>query len=231
MRRLSLNARMMQDDLVSDQIYVVLIEIDHPELPRPIRLSTDNADRIQADPPIYGTRSSWRGANPITDPIYGSSPRPSCLATRTTPRPPQPSPWKTSTARWCGWCAALPRPPRWRWRWCWRRPRSGRGRMDRPAHRLGRHRRGRSAAVDQPRADRDGIFPIRADDPRPLSGAASVSWSDRYIGTPYAELGRSLHGCDCWGWPASSTAVSSASPCRIIWAPMARPRSMPRSMR
>lgn len=68
MRRLSLNARMMQDDLVSDQIYVVLIEIDHPELPRPIRLSTDNADRIQADPPIYGTRSSWRGANPITDP-------------------------------------------------------------------------------------------------------------------------------------------------------------------
>jgi len=57
MRRLSLNARMMQDELVSDQIYVVLIEIDHPELPRPIRLSTDNADRIQAEPPIYGTRS------------------------------------------------------------------------------------------------------------------------------------------------------------------------------
>jgi len=84
MRRLSLNAPMMQDDLVSDQIYVVLIEIDHPELPRPIRLSTDNADRIQADPPIYGTRSSWRGANPIADPylwivasaIGGQGPRP-----------------------------------------------------------------------------------------------------------------------------------------------------------
>ncbi|WP_320194746.1 NlpC/P60 family protein [Agrobacterium rosae] len=24
-------------------------------------------------------------------------------------------------------------------------------------------------------------------------------WSDRFVGTPYLEFGRSLEGCDCWG--------------------------------
>lgn len=68
MRRVSLNARRMQDAASTDEIYVVLFEISHPDLPAPIRLSTDNADRIQIDPVIYGTRSSWRGANPLTQP-------------------------------------------------------------------------------------------------------------------------------------------------------------------
>lgn len=68
MRRVSLNARMMQDELTSDEVYVVLFEIIHPDLPAPIRLSTDNAERIQTDPVIYGTRSAWRGADPLTDP-------------------------------------------------------------------------------------------------------------------------------------------------------------------
>lgn len=68
MRRLSLNARQMQDDLNSAEVYVVLFRITHPELPAPIRLSTDNTERLGTDPLIYGTRSTWGGANPVTDP-------------------------------------------------------------------------------------------------------------------------------------------------------------------
>lgn len=26
-----------------------------------------------------------------------------------------------------------------------------------------------------------------------------MSWSNRYVGTPWAEFGRDLNGCDCWG--------------------------------
>ena len=68
MRRVSLNARLMQDAEDSAEIYVVLFEITHPDLPMPIRLSSDNADRISTEPLVYGTRSSWRGADPATDP-------------------------------------------------------------------------------------------------------------------------------------------------------------------
>jgi hypothetical protein len=68
MRRLSLNARMAQDALASPEIEVVLFEITHPDLDAPIRLSTDNAERVSTDPLIYGTRSTWRGANPVTEP-------------------------------------------------------------------------------------------------------------------------------------------------------------------
>lgn len=69
MIRKSLNARLMQDAATSSEIYVVLLEITHPMLDAPIRLSTDNADRIQDDPLIYGTRSAWRGSNPVTEPF------------------------------------------------------------------------------------------------------------------------------------------------------------------
>ncbi|MGB0912022.1 MAG: hypothetical protein ACPGSW_00455 [Phaeobacter italicus] len=68
MRRLSLNARMAQDVPASTEIEVILFEIDHPDLEEPIRLSTDNGERISSDPLIYGTRSTWRGANPASDP-------------------------------------------------------------------------------------------------------------------------------------------------------------------
>lgn len=68
MRRLSLNARQMQDASVTDELYVVLFEITHPELPAPVRLSTDNTERLQVEPVIYGTRSNWRGANPLSEP-------------------------------------------------------------------------------------------------------------------------------------------------------------------
>ena len=63
MRRVSLNARLMQDADVIDELYAVLLEITHPELPEPILLSTDNAERLSDEPLIYGTRSTWRSEN------------------------------------------------------------------------------------------------------------------------------------------------------------------------
>lgn len=69
MRRLSLNARMMQDDDASAELYVVLFEITHPDLEAPIRLSTDNTERLSSEPLYYGTRSNWRGANPVSQPF------------------------------------------------------------------------------------------------------------------------------------------------------------------
>lgn len=68
MRRVSLNERMAQEAGSTAEIRAVLFEISHPDLPKPIRLSTDNAERLSVDPLYYGTRSTWRGANPITDP-------------------------------------------------------------------------------------------------------------------------------------------------------------------
>lgn len=68
MRRLSLNARMALDAPASSEIYAALFEISHPDLSAPIRLSTDNTERLSAEPLYYGTRSTWRGANPITEP-------------------------------------------------------------------------------------------------------------------------------------------------------------------
>lgn len=69
MRRLSLNARLVQDDQASAEVYVILLQIEHPALPAPIRLSTDNTERLSDDPPVYGTRSRWRGADPATEPF------------------------------------------------------------------------------------------------------------------------------------------------------------------
>jgi hypothetical protein len=69
MRRVSLNARLAQDAEATAELYVVLFEINHPLLPAPIRLSTDNTERLSEDPLYYGTRSNWRGANPVTEPF------------------------------------------------------------------------------------------------------------------------------------------------------------------
>lgn len=68
MRRLSLNARLALDAPASAEIEVALFLIEHPDLDAPIRLSTDNTERLSVDPLLYGTRSTWRGANPVTDP-------------------------------------------------------------------------------------------------------------------------------------------------------------------
>jgi hypothetical protein len=68
-RRLSLNARLAQDGLAPEQIEVVLIEITHSDLDTPIRLSTDNTERLSDDPIMYGTRSSWNGADKSSEPF------------------------------------------------------------------------------------------------------------------------------------------------------------------
>jgi len=68
MRRLSLNARLAQDAPASSEIEVALFLIEHPDLEAPIRLSTDNTERLSIDPLLYGTRSTWRDANPLTEP-------------------------------------------------------------------------------------------------------------------------------------------------------------------
>ena len=81
-RRMSLNARLAQDAAHSAEIEVVLIMVEHPDLAAPIRLSTDNADRISVEPLIYGTRSTWRGSDPATEPflfILASAEMPSDL--------------------------------------------------------------------------------------------------------------------------------------------------------
>lgn len=68
-RRISLNARLAQESASSAEIEVVLIEITHPDLGNgPIRLSTDNTERLTTEPLTYGTRSRWRAANPETQP-------------------------------------------------------------------------------------------------------------------------------------------------------------------
>lgn len=66
-RRISLNARQANREATSAEIEVVLLEFSHPDLDAPIRLSTDNTERISDDPLTYGTRSTWRGADPATD--------------------------------------------------------------------------------------------------------------------------------------------------------------------
>ncbi|MGY9049631.1 hypothetical protein P775_11025 [Puniceibacterium antarcticum] len=70
MRRVSLNARQMIDAEMSEELPVVLMEITHPLLEAPIRLSSDNADLIEVidTAQIRGTRSTWRGADPESEP-------------------------------------------------------------------------------------------------------------------------------------------------------------------
>lgn len=84
MKRLPINFRASIEATGSDEVPVILIEILHPELEAPIRLSTDNADLIEETPEgqIRGTRSSWRGADPETEPflnILASATLPSAL--------------------------------------------------------------------------------------------------------------------------------------------------------
>ncbi|QND45196.1 hypothetical protein HB780_05420 (plasmid) [Rhizobium lusitanum] len=68
MRRVSLNARLAQDAQNTSEIYVALFCIEHSMLDSPVRLSTDPTERLQNEPLMYGTRSTWLDANTVTDP-------------------------------------------------------------------------------------------------------------------------------------------------------------------
>lgn len=66
-RALSLNARTSIDAPYAEDFFIVLIEFDHPDMATPLRFSTDPTERVSDEPLIYGTRSSWRGADPVSD--------------------------------------------------------------------------------------------------------------------------------------------------------------------
>ena len=68
MRRVSLNARAAHDAATTAEIEVALFVIEHADLDAPLRLSTDPGERISTEPLIYGTRSTWDGADPQADP-------------------------------------------------------------------------------------------------------------------------------------------------------------------
>lgn len=68
-RRISLSARSNQDAAYPDDLEIVLMQFEHPDLEQPLRLSANNTTRLSTDPLVYGTRSRWRGADPQTEPF------------------------------------------------------------------------------------------------------------------------------------------------------------------
>ena len=69
MRRVSLNMRQSLEAVGSDEVEVALMYITHPLIEEPVRLSTDNTVRLSDEPLMYGTRSTWMGSNPDTEPF------------------------------------------------------------------------------------------------------------------------------------------------------------------
>jgi hypothetical protein len=59
-RIVSLNMRLSQDAMNTDEVEVVLVKLTHPDLEAPVRLSSDPTVRLSVDPLIYGTRSTWQ---------------------------------------------------------------------------------------------------------------------------------------------------------------------------
>lgn len=70
MRRVSLNARRMQDQAHSAEVEVALFLIEHDALDAPLRLSTDPTTRLSTDPLLYGTRSRWMDSDPVNEPFH-----------------------------------------------------------------------------------------------------------------------------------------------------------------
>lgn len=69
MRRLSLTARGMSDAHSTGEVEVVLLHVEHPDTGEIVRVSSDYTERLNADPLLYGTRSTWMGANPVDEPF------------------------------------------------------------------------------------------------------------------------------------------------------------------
>lgn len=69
MRIVSLNARTAFDAASTAEVEVMLFTFEHPTLSAPVRLSTDPTERISREPLIYGTRSSWMGADTAAEPF------------------------------------------------------------------------------------------------------------------------------------------------------------------
>lgn len=68
-RTLSLTARTFGQAAASGEVAVVLIQVEHPSLAAPIRLSSDPTVLLSEEPLRYGTRSTWNGADPATEPF------------------------------------------------------------------------------------------------------------------------------------------------------------------
>lgn len=67
-RTLSFTARQQSLSAYPEEVPVLLMQFEHPSLATPIRVSSDPTERLQDDPPLYGTRSIWNGAEPTTEP-------------------------------------------------------------------------------------------------------------------------------------------------------------------
>ena len=68
-RRVSLNARRAIEDGNTAEIEVVLIVITHAALSAPIKITTDDTERLSVEPLAYGTRSTWRAAETNDEPF------------------------------------------------------------------------------------------------------------------------------------------------------------------
>ena len=59
-RMVSLNQRIRQDAIASQEVEVVLFKLEHPNLDQPLRVSSDPTVRLSIDPLEYGTWSAWQ---------------------------------------------------------------------------------------------------------------------------------------------------------------------------
>ncbi|MGR3376063.1 hypothetical protein [Salipiger abyssi] len=69
MSRPSARYRRDQDAPRSRDPKVVLFAFSHPDLDRPIRLSSAPSEILTRTPRVYGTRSTWGGADPAREPF------------------------------------------------------------------------------------------------------------------------------------------------------------------